>query len=95
MINDHKRQFSEGSIITLDFWLIVLSITFLRLPIALGYRTDLNYLYLGIIPYLWGYPCQLCFSKAAQANSCGEEKLFFIGQFIFIHLVGRFPAFSF
>src|SRR5512133_999702 len=88
MVNNRNNQFSEGFILRLNFWLIVLSITLLRLPIALGYRTDLNYLYLGIIPYLWGILVNFAFLKQFKSIvTVKKSYLLLVSLFLFIWFV--------
>ncbi len=85
MVNNRKNQFTEDSILRLNYWLIVLSITLLRLPIALGYRTDLNYLYLGIIPYLWAVLVNVAYLK--RHNSIipvNKSYLLLVSLFLFV-----------
>lgn len=49
-----KRTVSERTLFLLNYWIIVISITVLKLPIAFGYRDDFSILFLGIIPLLSG-----------------------------------------
>ena len=88
MVSNRKTQFSVGSILKLNFWLIVLSLTLLRLPIALGYRTDLNYLYLGIIPYIWGILVNVAFLKHNNSKiPVNKRFLLLVSLFFVIWLV--------
>jgi O-antigen ligase len=45
---------NNSIIFIINFWLIVFSLSIFRLPIALGYRFNLPFVYLGVIPNIAG-----------------------------------------
>ena len=64
-------------LLQLNFWLIILSLTLLRLPIAFGYRNDFFFLHIGIIPFLAGLLINLFFLKS-RAIKTHNFSVFFI-----------------
>ena len=87
MVDNSKKQISSDSIFSINFWLIVLSITLLRLPIALGYRDDFSYLFLGIIPFLAGIVFNLINQYKSENKTTYYKKgvvLFTIFTFLWI-----------
>jgi hypothetical protein len=69
-------------LLQLNFWLIIISLTLIRLPVAFGYRNDFFFLHIGIIPFLAGLLINLVF-LSRQAEKTRNFSAFFIFYLLF------------